>query len=199
MPSVALYATRIGDLLSQALATDACGGLDPPILDLAPQARAEWIQFHDGIERELGARGEFRAVRDVAAKAAENAARLAALFHVLAHGPAGTIGAGDIDAAGHVVGWHLGEARRLLAELDTPPSMAAAIRFDAWLRQEARANGVDRVPTKRIYQYGPNCVRSSRDFQAALSILAERNRARLEEDGRRRYVVINPALLGNTD
>ncbi len=199
MPSVTLYAARIGDLLGQALAADACGGLDPPILDLAPQARAEWIQFHDGIERELGAHGEFRAVRDVAAKAAENAARLAALFHVLAHGPAGTIGVGDIDAAVHIVGWHLGEARRLLAELDTPPSMAAAIRFDAWLRQEARANGVDRVPTKRIYQYGPNCVRSSRDFQAALSILAERNRARLEEDGRRRYVVINTALLGNAD
>ncbi|MEQ1881285.1 MAG: hypothetical protein ABL878_09985 [Burkholderiales bacterium] len=51
------------------------------------------------------------------------------------------------------------------------------------------------MPTKRIYQYGPNCVRDSRDLRAALAILTERGRARMEEGGRRRSVVINPALL----
>ena len=141
------------------------------------------------------ARGAFRGVRDVAAKAAENAARLAALFHVLEHGVSGTIGAEEIQAAACIVGWHLNEARRLLADLDTPPSLAAAIRLDAWLRNEAQANHTDRVPAKRIYQYGPNCVRDSRDLRAALAILAERGRARMEEDGRRRSVAINPVLL----
>ena len=33
------------------------------------------------------------------------------------------------------------------------------------------------------------------DLRAALAILAERGRARMEEDGRRRSVAINPALL----
>jgi len=50
---------------------------------------------------------------------------------------------------------------------------------------------------KRIYQYGPNCVRDSRDFRAALAILTERGRARMAEDGRRRSVAINPALLAD--
>ena len=81
---------------------------------------------------------------------------------------------GPIKAAACIVGWHLNEARRLLADLDTPPSLAAAIRLDAWLRNEAQAYGTDRVPTKRIYQYGPNCVRDSRDLRAALAVLAER-------------------------
>ena len=134
-------------------------------------------------------------MRDVAAKAAGNVARPAALFHVLEHGPAGTIGADDVAAAGQIVAWHLTEAQRLLAELDTPPSLAAAIRFDAWLHNEALANDTGRVPVKRIYQYGPNCVRDSRDLRDALVILAERGRARMEEDGRRRVVAINPALL----
>ena len=97
------------------------------------------------------------------------------------------------------MGWHLNEARRLLADLDTPPSLAAAIRLDGWLRNEAQANGTDRVPAKRIYMgwkmRGPNCVRDSRDLRAALAILAERGRARMEENGRRRAVAINPALL----
>ena len=100
-----------------------------------------------------------------------------------------------IRAAACIVGWHLNEGRRLLADLDTPPSLGAAIRLDAWLRNEAIANDTDRVPTKRIYQYGPNCVRDSRDLRAALAILAERGRARMEETGRRRSVAINPALL----
>jgi hypothetical protein len=51
------------------------------------------------------------------------------------------------------------------------------------------------VPVKRIYQYGPNCVRDSQDFRAALAMLAERGRARMEGDGRRRSVAVNPALL----
>ena len=70
MPLVALFGARIRELLAQPLATDAQGCLTPVVLDLSPQARAEWIGFHDEVERELGARGAFRSVRDVAAKAA---------------------------------------------------------------------------------------------------------------------------------
>jgi hypothetical protein len=55
------------------------------------------------------------------------------------------------------------------------------------------------VQTKRIYQYGPNSVRDSRDLRAALAILAERGRARMEQQGRRRYVAINPVLLENRE
>ena len=195
MPHEEHYGKGIRELLDQPLATGERNCLTPPVLDLAPGARAEWIRFHDQVERELGARGKFRAVRDVAAKAAENVARLAALFHVLEHGPAGTIGSEAMAATGQIVAWHLTEAQRLLAELDTPPSLAAAIRFDAWLHNEALANGTDRVLVKPIYQYGLNCVRESRDLRAATALLAERGRARMEEDGRRRVVAINPALL----
>ena len=87
------------------------------------------------------------------------------------------------------------ETRRLLAELDTPPALAAAIRLDTWLLNEARATGSPRVPTTRVYQYGPACVRDNRALKEALATLTERGRARLEEEGRRRFVAVNPALL----
>ena len=93
--------------------------------------------------------------------------------------------------------WHLHEARRLLAELDTPPALAAAIRLDTWLLNEAQATGSPRIPTTRVYQYGPACVRDNRALKEALSTLTERGRARLEEAGRRRYVAVNPALLND--
>jgi putative DNA primase/helicase len=197
MPAVEHFGLRITELLDTPLSTDAQGGLMPTVLDLSPAARAEWVRLHDRIEEALGAGGAYQAVRDVAAKAAENVARLAALFHVLEHGPVGVIGVEHVLGAEQVVCWHLHEARRLLAELDTPPALAAAIRLDNWLRNEARTTGDARIATTRIYQYGPACLRDSRDLKAALATLNERGRARLETQGRRRYVVVNPALLAD--
>jgi len=67
------------------------------------------------------------------------------------------------------------------------------------LCNKATVNDTGPVQRKRIYQYGPNCVRESRDFRAALAVLAERGRARMKEDGRRRCVAIEPALLADRD
>jgi len=38
-------------------------------------------------------------------------------------------------------------------------------------------------------------VRDSNALRAALALLEERGRARAEQEGRRRFVVVNPALL----
>jgi putative DNA primase/helicase len=197
MPAVEHFGLRITELLDTPLSTDAQGGLMPTVLDLSPAARTAWVRLHDRIENELGAGGVYESVRDVAAKAAENVARLAALFHVLEHGPFGTIGVEHVLGAEQVVCWHLHEARRLLAELGTPPALAAAIRLDNWLLNEARTTGDARIATTRIYQYGPACLRDSRVLKAALATLNERGRARPETQGRRRYVVVNPALLAD--
>jgi hypothetical protein len=169
----------------------------PTVLDLSAAAHAAWVRLHDRIESELGVGGTYQAVRDIAAKAPENVARMAAVFHVLEHGPIGMIGVKHVLGAAEVVCWHLHEARRLLAELDTPPALAAAIRLDNWLLAAARTTGDARIPTTRIYQFGPACVRDSRELKAALATLTERGRARLETQGRRRYVVVNPALLAD--
>lgn len=194
-PAVERFGEQICALLDSTPESNERDESVRTMLDLSSAARTKWIAVHDAIERELGRDGRLRAVRDVASKAAENVVRLAALFHVLKHGAAGMIDDQSIIAAERIVGWHLLEARRLLAELDVPPTLAAATRLDAWLVAEARITRATRVPISRIYQFGPRCVRDSRDLRAALATLNERERARLEVDGRRRYVLVNPALL----
>jgi len=62
-----------------------------------PAALKAWLDLHDWVADALGVRGNFRDVRDVAAKSAEKVARTAALFHALEHGPSGTIGVDAID------------------------------------------------------------------------------------------------------
>lgn len=102
---------------------------------------------------------------------------------------------GAIDDAATVISWHLHEARRLLADLDTPTDFAAAIRLDSWLIAEARRNNNNRIPTPRVCQRGPSWVRDAKTMKTALATLADRGRARMVEDGKRRFVVVNPTLM----
>lgn len=177
------------------MSTDEQGALEPASITLTPAAQTKWIDIHDCIEDELHTAGEFKDIRDVASKAAENIARLAALFHVLECGPSGAVDVRSIEAATTVVTWHLGEARRLLGALEESPLLAATVRFDEWLRAEAQRLQASRIPTRRIFQFGPRTVRDIAMFKASIALLTERGRARLESDGRKRHVAINPALL----
>jgi len=115
---------------------------------------------------------------------------------VLAHGPFGVIEADDVDAAEAVIRWHLHEARRLLSDLDISTDLAAAMRLDNWLIAEARRTGSHRIATNRIYRCGPSTVRDAKDMKTKLAMLTERRRARLVEEGRRRFVEVNPMLIG---
>ena len=171
--------------------------MNPLVLDLSATAMSKWVQAHDRIEHQLGTNGAYQGIRDVAAKAAENIARLAALFHIVTYGPTGTINADVVERADHLISWHLDEARRLLADLDTPPSMVSAIRLDKWLLAEAVRTGSVRIPTQRVYQYGPSATRDAKSLRLALATLTERSRARMEEEGKRRFVVVNPVLVGS--
>jgi putative DNA primase/helicase len=195
MPAVERFGARVRELLEMPLSTHADGGLQPSELALSPPAHAAWVQAHDRIERALASGGELSDIRDVAAKAAENIARLAALFHVLAHGPVGVIDRDAIAGAAGIISWHLHEARRLLSDLDTPNDLSGAIKLDNWLIAEARRTGSHRIATNRVYRCGPSPVRDAKDMKTALATLAERRRARMVEDGRRRFVEVNPMLL----
>ncbi len=78
------------------------------------------------------------------------------------------VDADAVHAAATVIGWYLHEARRLLSDLDAPTYLSAAIRFDALLITEARRSSDHRIPTSRVYQLGPGCVRDAKAMKTAL-------------------------------
>jgi len=130
----------------------------------------------------------------VASKAAENVARVAALFHLFEHGPRDAIAAAQIAAAARIVTWHLFEARRFLGAAALPKPLSNAAKLEAWVVAQCRERGVDGVTLRDVMRLGPNPVRRKPDLLAALAELTESDRARLEDDGR--TIRINPALLG---
>jgi Protein of unknown function (DUF3987) len=102
-------------------------------LPLAPDAFELWRQFHDDVERELAAEGDFADVCDVAAKVADNAARIACLFHVFDHGPAGAVGAEHMRAGTALGAWHLYEAQRVFGLARQDKETEAAVALLKWM------------------------------------------------------------------
>ncbi len=193
-PALANFNDRLTRILNRAAPIDDDGALTPAMLTLAPDAKAAWVQFHDAIESELSTGRELYDVRDVASKTADNAARLAALFHTFT----GSIGPIDIEAmesAARVTAWHLSEARRFLGELAMPAELANPARLEAWMLDYCKRENTDKVPTRAIQQYGPGGLREKETFTKAVAELAELGRARSVQDGKKRTVQINPALL----
>ena len=189
------FASRLRELLTLPVQPDESGALVLPVLTLTAEARSTWVRFHDDVEAELRPGGDMAEVRDVASKAADNVARLAALFHLYTHGPTGQVDAAAVTAAAHIVGWHLFQARAFLGEVAAPRELSTARRLDAWLVDFCRREGVREVERRTIQNRGPNPVRGRAGLDAALVELAEASRIREVADGRRKLVRINPALL----
>jgi len=193
-PALGKFNNRLTVILNRRAPIDDDGALTPDMLTLAPDAKAAWVAFHDAIEVELSTGGELYDVRDVASKTADNAARLAALFHTFT----GSIGPIDIEAmesAARLTAWHLTEARRFLGELAMPPELANPARLESWLLDYCMREKTDRVPTREIQRMGPGGLRDKAVFTEAVKELAELGRTRLVQDGKKKSIQIRAELL----
>ena len=193
-PAIDAFNDRIARLLSEVNLVD--GTLSLPLLEMTPEGKSAWIELHNGIERELRPDGKLHEVRDVASKAADNLARLAANFHVFEHGPSGSIGADSILRAGEIVDWHLNEARRILGEFSMPVELAAAARLERWAVDRCRKSGAGIVLRRDIQNAGPYGLRDGKALDIAVKELEGLGRARERKNGRRIEIHINPAVLG---
>ncbi|MFZ5594736.1 MAG: DUF3987 domain-containing protein [Pseudomonadota bacterium] len=193
-PHLAAFHRRIAAILNQSFPIDDDGALTPAMLSLAPDAKAAWVSYHDAIESELASGGELYNVRDVASKSADNAARLAALFQQFEHGMGGAVGLDSFERASRITAWHLSEARRFFGELALPAELADAARLDSWLIEHCRRERTHMVGKNHVRQHGP--LRDGGRLDAAIRELAELDRLRLEKDGKRLTIHLNPALVG---
>jgi len=194
-PQLEAFNRQLTAILNQEAALDASGGLRPMLLTFTPEAKAAWVAFHDRIEREIKDGGQYREVRDVASKAADNAARLAALFHVFEDVPGTAVSEASFQAASRIAEWHLGEARRFLGELALPAGLEDAVRLDSWLIAFCHRHGTDRVPTREVLRFGPGRLRDKARLAAAIQDLEDLGRAQRLLDRRQKYLAVNPSLL----
>jgi hypothetical protein len=194
-PALEALHARFRAILETPAPVSERGALEPQMLTLSPDAKKVWTGFYNDVERELGLGGALYDVQDVAAKAADNVARLAAVFHVVA-GRTGAIAGEDVATAGRIVAWHLNECRRFFGELVLSADQMNAARLDEWLVNQCRSQQTRTIATKDALQRGPASVRKAAKLDAAVVELAELGRVRMLEIGPRRLIEVNPALVG---
>lgn len=187
MPRLMAFHRRIRELLDSALPLDDLGRLRLPVLGLSASAFSVWREYHDEIERELRPLGDYATVCDFAAKSAENAARIAGCIHVF-ESVHGAITDETMQRAVTLARWYLHEVLRVLVVLDEPQAWADARLLDAWLAHAGDS------PTRDVLRLGPSALRDKARRNAAMNVLAELGRARIERDGRRDTLARNPAL-----
>ncbi|MGC1586433.1 MAG: YfjI family protein, partial [Rhodomicrobium sp.] len=195
-PALSAFERRLIALLESTKPLDDNGMLQLSMLTLDEAAEVKWIALYDQIEFQLAEGKRYYDVRDVAAKAADNIARLAALFHLFEHGPNGRISAATIDAAGSIVLWHLNEARRFFGDFARPAEFVAARELEEWLlRCVERAPGHPPSLCSIQQLVTPKYLRQRKALDKAVQALTELGRARLLSDGKQKFIEIRPLLL----
>lgn len=195
-PSLAAFNRRISQILNQSAPIED-GKLKPAMLTLSEQAKAAWIKFHDSIETDLANGKELHDIRDVASKAADNAARLAALFHVFDHGAGGQVEIDSFESASRIVAWHLHESRRFFGELALPVEMADAARLDSYLIEHCLREKTHMTNKRLTQQYGP--IRKKEKFDNAINELCDLDRVNVIAEGKKIMLQVNPLLLRNSE
>ena len=190
------YAACITRLLGTPMNIDEKWRINPKMIALGPAAREWWIEFYNNVEILLREGEELESITDVASKAAEQAARLAALFHLARHGVEGEIDVGTIERAGAIVSWHLSEARRFYHAIGTSPELSDAIRLDNFLLRHCRTKEITELPKSEVMKFGPAALREKKRIDPALSELVQLGRLRLIPVSGKMVIQVNPKLLG---
>lgn len=192
-PHLTRFNQRITDLLDRLPTLTDAGGIVPKTLDFTPEAKKAWIEFHDDVERELSHDGSLSDLRDVASKAADNLARIAALFHLFEYSETDSINIELIEAAGAIVTWHLYEAKRFLLQIATPSHIANAIKIDNYILRYCREHNTNVIQQNHIRKHG--AIRDTKLMKDALNELVDANRIRIVLEGKTHMVEVNPELL----
>jgi hypothetical protein len=168
--SLAIFHERTEALLSSKLlhADGEDNQLTPRVLDLSPEARALWIEFYNRIEDCLGEDGQFACIPGFANKAAEHAARLAAVQTFFDDSSAASVGAEVMARSICLVEYYLGETVRLIQGASVDPNKPVADKLLKFIRDRGGT-----VAVKDILQYGPPATRSAKMMKIMLDYLVE--------------------------
>ena len=169
-PMKRYIAAVLGLLERPAVAANEPGNeLTPRPIELNAAAKAAWVAFHDHIETAMAQDSALECLRDLGGKAAENAARIAAVLTIVESPDASIIETDAMTAGCELMTWYVGEALRLSGAHRLPPRLRNAIKLLEWLRVKHKTE----VTRSEIMQFGPASVRQKVDADAALATLEE--------------------------
>ena len=189
-PHLEAFNARIRAILNAPLPMKK-GVLEPVEIGLSDSAKQDWVGYHDAVESQLKASGDYFEIKDVAAKSADNVARLAGLFEKFNPNGGTSISQDSLQRAAQICAWHLEEARRFLGELVLPQDLSDAFRLEKWL--VIYSMDKETVSQRDAQNAGP--VRDKKRLGVALAELESLNRIRTVQEGKRKLIKVNPMVM----
>jgi hypothetical protein len=142
--------------------------LQPRILNLTPDARAQLSAFSDVIETAQAPGGDLAHISGTASKTAEQAARIAGVLTLWRDLHASDVQVSDMNDAIMLAQYYLAEASRLSSAALVSAEIDKAEKLRRWLLTDwAEPN----VLVRDVVRLGPNALRESPKARAALGIL----------------------------
>jgi hypothetical protein len=164
-PDVTRFWDALAALIRQPLPTSEAGELEPETLTIAGPAYDAWVNTHDAIEEQLSRHGELSEIKEFAAKAADNAARIAA---VLAYFETRTAPTPEhINRASELIEYYLQTMIQRTQEATQSTAEHQARELFDWVRQtggELSADNFNKLPA--VY-------RKAKKARALLTLLVE--------------------------
>ena len=110
-------------------------------LSLSRDAKVSWVVYANATERRQAKGGDLEHFTDSGSKAADNVARLAALFHLYENGMNGEVGRDHVERAIRIVDWHLEQAKQLLTRVSFSQQRKNVVELDRWLLDQCGKTG----------------------------------------------------------
>lgn len=155
--------------------------LEHHVLGFNRQAHDVWCGYYNMVEKEVASGGVFDDVRDVASKNAENAARIAAIFHVVENKLNGEINVDAMKRAVKLANWHLHEAKRFFSEFSMSEDDKNLLELSKWLVIRCQKLKSLIIPIRDIQIYGPGKFRNRDTLEPILKKLESLNHIKLTQ------------------
>ena len=169
-PRLSRYWHAVRQLLEQQPNEDReLGGLDPPCMALAPEARTLLIAAHNDIEAAMRDDGELAGIREFASKAVEHACRIAAVLTLISDPAAVSVSAETMRSALELVQAYLREHIRLAGAANISVDVGYAVKLLDWIKRK----NLGEVSARMVMQRGPYAIREAPIAKAALRMLTD--------------------------
>lgn len=201
MPGLADFHQRLTLLLQAPASTDELGRLITDHISFDGNAQETWIQFYNEVEEYLAGDSIYSGIRDVASKAAENAARLACCLHVFTMPNNRLIDRKTMADACALMRWYLAEAVRFGQVADVTEELRNAELLEGWLVQKYKeagwANDVWEMKVNTVRQYAPGPLRGGKRIDDALELLRDHRRIRVlpMQGSKSKLVILAPDVI----
>lgn len=196
MPRLQAFHTQITNLLSRPAEIDEFDRLQQHYVSLSDGAYDHWIGMHNAVEEQIGSEDDYSGIRDVASKAAENAARIACCLHTFEATGESSISIDTMMRAWRLMDWYLQEAVRFSKETSVSPEVRNAELLEEWIVRQHRSRNAVELTVNMVRQKGPNSLRSRVKLDAAIELLVDHGRIRVfNPSGTKKHQIIVSPLV----